>query len=611
VAGSQSERRLAAIMFTDIVGYTALMARSEEAGLRARRRHREVVRRQVEYYGGTWIDETGDESLSSFQSATDAVNCALAVNAELRESTELSLRIGIHLGDVLFEGGRVYGDGVNVASRIRASAEPGAVNISEAVQHSIRNQPNVETHSLGEHALKNVPQPLELFAASGRAAPLQPHVAEPRRRRGLLARLRSLRRSLRRRGRDGRSPDRGKAHTSSTTVGAGRPVVAVLQLANHSGRPERDGDALSIGEDITACLAQFQAFAVVASRRSEDPAGVAHELGADFVVSGSVRQGAVGPTVRAQLADTQARVLWSDEVALGERSSAEVARALAVRCTPAISEAFAEHTRDTTDPGAWPLVIQAESELLFHPVDPARRHKILELCSRALEQSPDLSLALSLRCAVRMSALALGHGQEDDLQLSDRDSARALELDPLGPSALYFRSVYFAYSGDPESAVRLLERAIEVHPAYAQAHAQLAYQLGRLRRPEEAVGHMDRAHELSPRDPRAYLWRYWEAIAHTAGRDWDRAIDACEASIAVHRPFVPTWLTYVAVLAAKGRAEDARGAAAQLRSIDPALDEARIRNMLRLGFASNPRFIEGLVGIYRQVGLIAPEAEPV
>ena len=120
VAGSQSERRLAAIMFTDIVGYTALMARSEEAGLRARRRHREVVRRQVEYYGGTWIDETGDESLSSFQSATDAVNCALAVNAELRESTELSLRIGIHLGDVLFEGGRVYGDGVNVASRIRA-----------------------------------------------------------------------------------------------------------------------------------------------------------------------------------------------------------------------------------------------------------------------------------------------------------------------------------------------------------------------------------------------------------------------------------------------------------------------------------------------------------
>ncbi len=106
-------------MFTDIVGYTALMAESEERGLRARERHRALVRPLVEKYHGEWIEETGDESLSNFHSAVDAVNCALAVQTELESDPELQLRIGIHLGETLVEESRVYGEGVNVASRIR------------------------------------------------------------------------------------------------------------------------------------------------------------------------------------------------------------------------------------------------------------------------------------------------------------------------------------------------------------------------------------------------------------------------------------------------------------------------------------------------------------
>ena len=111
-------------MFTDIVGYTALMGASEETGLRVRARHRAVIQPLVERYRGEWIEETGDESLSSFQSAVDAVNCALAIQEELRDDPELRVRIGIHLGETLFDAGRLYGDGVNVASRIRPLAEP-------------------------------------------------------------------------------------------------------------------------------------------------------------------------------------------------------------------------------------------------------------------------------------------------------------------------------------------------------------------------------------------------------------------------------------------------------------------------------------------------------
>ncbi len=151
-----TERRLAAIMFTDIVGYTALMAESEEKGHRVRERQGEILRPLVEQYGGEWVQHVGDETLSSFPSAVDAVNCALAIQAALQDESELRVRIGIHVGDVVMREGSLHGDGVNIAARIRPLAEPGGICISDEVQHAIRNQENIETVSLGEHQLNNV-----------------------------------------------------------------------------------------------------------------------------------------------------------------------------------------------------------------------------------------------------------------------------------------------------------------------------------------------------------------------------------------------------------------------------------------------------------------------
>ena len=139
-----AERRLAAIMFTDIVGYTALMAESEAKGLQVRERNRTLVRPLLEQYHGERIEETGDEFFSIFPSAVDAVNCALAIQAALRDDHDLQLRIGVHLGETVFEGGRLYGDGVNVASRIRPLAKPGGLCVSGEVYRAVRNQPGIE-----------------------------------------------------------------------------------------------------------------------------------------------------------------------------------------------------------------------------------------------------------------------------------------------------------------------------------------------------------------------------------------------------------------------------------------------------------------------------------
>lgn len=122
-----TERRLAAIMFTDIVGYTGLMAESEDRGLRARERHRQVVRPLVEQFHGESIEARGDESLSVFATALDAVSCALAIDEHLRDDPELSLHIGIHLGDVIVTGGEVTGDAVNIAARLCALSEAGGL----------------------------------------------------------------------------------------------------------------------------------------------------------------------------------------------------------------------------------------------------------------------------------------------------------------------------------------------------------------------------------------------------------------------------------------------------------------------------------------------------
>ncbi len=220
------ERRLAAIMFVDIVGYTALMAASEAKGLRARERHRAVVRPLVEKHGGEAIEARGDESLAVFPTALDAVNCALAIEEALAGDGELRLHIGIHLGDFVVERGEVSGDAVNIAARIRSFAESG-VCVSGEVYHSVRNQPNVEASPLGEHELKNVGRSLTLFAIRG--APAAPST------------------------------------TARPAAGGRGPIrsLAVLPLENLSGDPSQEYFADGMTETLIADLGNLRALRVI------------------------------------------------------------------------------------------------------------------------------------------------------------------------------------------------------------------------------------------------------------------------------------------------------------------------------------------------------------
>ncbi len=159
-------RQLRAILFADIVGYTAMMQDNEEHAMRKREKFSKVLNREVVVFQGRIVQSSGDGALCSFSSAIAAVNCAIAIQREMRENPEVPLRIGIHSGDVMVDENNIYGDGVNIASRIESFAVAGGIFISAKVYDEIKNQNTIEAIPLGGFELKNVKQPIEIYAIS-------------------------------------------------------------------------------------------------------------------------------------------------------------------------------------------------------------------------------------------------------------------------------------------------------------------------------------------------------------------------------------------------------------------------------------------------------------
>ena len=157
-------RQLAAIMFTDIVGYTALMGNDEKKALEMLDKNRAIQRPVIEEYNGRWIKELGDGVMSSFNTASDALTAAIKIQEACRATNAFQLRIGIHLGEVVFENDDVFGDGVNIASRIESLGIPGAILISKAIRDQVRNNSDFILTSLGSFDFKNVSEPVEVFA---------------------------------------------------------------------------------------------------------------------------------------------------------------------------------------------------------------------------------------------------------------------------------------------------------------------------------------------------------------------------------------------------------------------------------------------------------------
>jgi len=534
---------LAAIMFTDIVGYTAAMAESEAEGMRLRRVHRKLVKTQVRRYGGDWIEETGDETLSSFPSANNAVNCAMAIQELLRGGEELTLRIGIHLGDVMRQKNRLYGDGVNVAARIRPLAEPGEICISEEVQHSVNNQSNIETRSMGAHDLKNVPRPVSVYMVEGHADP--PRRGEARALQvkpaallwGAIATVAVALAvwGLLHRGRGDLVPAHETDH-----------FLAVLPFVNMSTDPAQEYLADGIADELLNTLARFKGLRVVGRTSSfsfknsdADLKTIAEKLGVDVILEGSVRTTSDRVRITAQLVDAETGFQrWAniydrdmdDIFAIQTEIATAIADAL--RVTLSLEERVRAMKPPTENLAAYQQYLLGRQQLATLTSDSLG--KAVAHFKRAVDLDANLALAYSGLAHAYLEqvfvsdlsteellvkaqeatdrALMLDNGLGEaytalggikqiqfDAEGAEEAFARALELNANDATAYsWYGQLLHSELGRPDDALALHRRAIELDPLSADAIASVGRDLSSLGRSDEAIDWWKKALEIDP-----------------------------------------------------------------------------------------------------------------
>ena len=458
-------RKLAAIMFTDIVGYMALMSRDEAKALELLQRNRALLKPIIQQFRGEWLKEIGDGTLSSFASAVEAVNCALEIQHIFRSDPDLSLRIGIHVGDVVFEEGDVFGDGVNVASRLEPLAEPGGICVSQQVYDAIGKKPGIEASSMGKKVLKGVAEQVEVYAlheqrATVPASQAAAAGASPLRRWWPVAAGVAALFII------GLFLQRGGLFKPGSQGVLRAKSVAVLPFANFSDDPADEYFSDGITEDILAHLAKIGDLRVIArtsvmqykgtEKRIRD---IGRELGVSAILEGSVRRSEGRVRIVSQLIDVETEEhLWAETY---DRQLADI---------------FAIQT-DVAQKIARAL----KAELL---PDELRR-----LEKRPTEKLEAYEWYLRGNDYLRRGGSFMASGDRANLDKAVTAYERAIELDPNFAAAharlsYTYTALHFFHSVHPqgERALKAVERALELDPDLPEGHLALGYYYNLVRR---------------------------------------------------------------------------------------------------------------------------------
>jgi len=553
-------RELAAIMFSDIVGYTAIMGRDEREGLRAVREHREHLREVLPRFNGRLIGEIGDGTLSSFHSAVDAVNCARELQATLVEDPELRLRIGIHVGDVVFTDKTVLGDGVNIASRIHELAPPGGCCISERVYEEIRNKPEFHVKDLGEKHLKNVARPIRTYALTAADASGQPRsslgsaaeTGQSSRRRlvmgagailiVLLMAVISAWKSM--------GPGFGWS-----PVGARAPAmrsIAVLPLENLSGDPAQEYFADGMTDELITDLAKISGLRVISrtsvmkfkgEHREQLPA-IAKALGVNTIVEGSVLR--VGDKVRitAQLIDAPSdKHLWAesyerdtrDVLTLQDEVASTIARQIDVELTP--NEQARLTKPRPVNPEALEAILKGRYFLLKETGEGFQKAR--EYFEQAIKIDPNFAGGYAALAAVYVVAADLVVSNQEAMPKAKELVETALRLDDANALAhSLLGTIHWDYDYDWVASEKEHRRAIELEPSNADTHGGYGFMLFLQARFDEAERELKLAQQLDPLVPINYVSM---GMLREVRGDYPKALEQCRKAVEIDSNFWPAY----------------------------------------------------------------------
>jgi adenylate cyclase len=514
----KEQRKLAAIMFTDIVGYTAMMSKDEQHAHQISNQSRDIIRKQLHEFNGELLDTIGDGTLSCFASAVDAANCALEIQRSLKDDPELKLRIGIHIGDLVFKENDIYGDGVNVASRIEPLAEPGGICISGNVYRLIRNRPGIEAVFLGEKSLKNVDLPMKIYALVGEGLPAT--LAEPPldkkakpasvtkpSRRILLASVLIVAAII------GLYAVYSRYLAEPSTVSGVDEIksIAVLPFVNMSADKDQEYFCDGLAEELLNMLAKVKELRVPARTSSFffkgkdiDIATIGEKLNVESVLEGSVRKSGNNIRITTQLIKVSDGFhLWSetydrkldDIFAVQEEISRQVVDVLKVTLLGEEESALAG--RPTENIEAYELYLQGYHHMIQYTE--AALQKAVDYFTQAIEIDSSFALAyagLAFTCIDQHRFANLS--REEALSKAEEAVMKALSInDQLAEAhaALgYVRHQQFDYS---EAEIEL-KKAIELNPNYMGAYGAYGLVLMDLGRWKDAQAVLEEALKIDP-----------------------------------------------------------------------------------------------------------------
>ena len=476
-----TQRRLAAIMFTDIVGYTTLMGSDEDKAFQVLRKNRQIHLKFIDQFKGTIIKEMGDGILAQFESATDAVQCAIEIQRQAGSTLDVQIRIGIHLGDVTFENKDVFGDGVNIASRLQSIADPGGIYISESIHNAIRSQKDIDSQYLGEVKLKNVNYPFKTYYLKDKGLPLPSKI-----------RINEL---------------TGTKKTES---------VLVLPFDNYTGSEELEYFVAGMHASLIGSISKISGMRVISKTtanafKNTDKSipEIAAELGVDKVIEASILGLGDKISLQVKLVDAypEERQLWMQDyfedktqvLNLYNKVTKEISNEINVLLTPEEERLLAKSR--TVDRKAYEEYLKARSYM-----NDFRResfHKALNYLNSAIEKEPDWAPLYAGLAELWMWIQQGGYEPPSVAAPKIYENLdKAMELDPDLAEVHYLRAMIAQLvEWDLEKSEKEFLKTLAINPNDPTSRLLYAQLLLILQRKQEALAQRELAVGLDPLNP--------------------------------------------------------------------------------------------------------------
>ena len=558
-------RKLAAILYADVAGYSRLTGEDEDATHRTLSEYLDQISSLIESHRGQVVHYAGDAVLARFDAIVDATSTAVAIQNELRtrnhslpDERRVEFRIGVNSGDVIEDRGDIYGDGVNVAARLEALAEPGGICISESVRSALGRKLDLTYEDMGEQAVKNIAEPVRTYkvtmtADAGATGPVN---AAP----GL--------------------PD--------------KPSIAVLPFANMSNDPEQEYFADGMAEDIITALSQLKHWFVVARNstfaykaRNVDIREIGEQLGVRYVLEGSVRRAGKRLRITGQLLEAETGThLWADRFdgdlddvfALQDKITESVVGAI----EPSLRTAEIERSKrkPPENMGAYDLYLQALPHV--YAMRPEHNQQALALLHKAIETDPNYAPALAYLAWAYEQRLVRNWGAygDDDAGFAISLARRAIAADNEDANVMAAAGfVLVMVARDYASGLQAAERAHELNPNMAFVSMLVGCSYLFADDPDKALTCFDQAIRVSPSDPGAFFFYTIAAVAHLfCGRSAE-AYDLARRSARMYADWDSTYWALIPALVQMDRTDEARSLVPKLLELSPSLTVSRLRGL--------------------------------